>query len=333
MKAMVIDQYGKNRTLREMDKLIPKVGEYDVLVGIHAASINPVDFKIRDGKTKMLTQYEFPLTLGNDFSGTVIEVGSMVTKYTNGDEVFGRPRKTRIGTFAEYIAIHEEDISLKPTNLSFEEAASIPLVGLTSFQAFELMGLKKGQKIFIPAGSGGVGTFAIQLAKEMGAIVATTVSEKGYDLVKSLGADVIINYKEENFQDKLKNYDAVYDTLGGDSLEKSFQILKPNGKIVSIAGLPDGKFATKENLGLFKTLLFSLVSRKTTSLEKKFNVEYLYHFMRPSGQQLSYIKDLIEQDKIIPIVDKVFPFKDTQKALDYVETGRAKGKVIVMIKQ
>ncbi|MFC4802943.1 NADP-dependent oxidoreductase [Neobacillus sp. GCM10023253] len=332
MKAMVIDRYGKNVPLRLMERPTPLVGEHEVLVEIHAASINPIDFKIRDGIVRLLAKYEFPLTLGNDFSGTIIQVGSKVTKFSSGDEVFGRPRKTRIGTFAEMIAVHEDDIALKPANLSFEEAASIPLVGLTTIQAFEMMGLKAGQKVFIPAGSGGVGTFAIQLAKEMGALVATTVSEKGYDLVKSLGADVIVNYKKESFAEILKNNDAVFDTVGKDTLVKSFEILKPLGKIVSIAALPDAKFARKENLGLFRMILFSLVNLKTASLENKYNVEYLYHFMKPSGKQLTFIKGLIEQGKIIPVIDRVYPFVDTQEALDYVETGRSKGKVIVRIK-
>ncbi|TXK74530.1 NADP-dependent oxidoreductase [Paenibacillus sp. N3.4] len=270
MKAMVIDRYGKKMPLRLAELPVPEVGEQDVLVEIHAASLNPIDFKIRDGKTKFLLKYNFPLILGNDFSGKITKLGSKVTTFKVGDEVYGRPRKSRIGTFAEYIAINEEDISLKPQNLSFEEAASIPLIGLTTLQAFaDIMGLKKDQKILIHAGAGGVGTFAIQLAKVMGAYVATTASDKGYKLVKSLGADLIINYKKQNFDEILKDYDAVYDTLGGEALEKSFKVLKPHGKIVSISALPNAKFGRESNLGILKTIILSIVSRKITALEKK----------------------------------------------------------------
>lgn len=231
MKAMVIEKYGKNVPLLMTERPTPDIGEYDVLVEIYAASLNPIDFKIKEGKAKFLLTYKMPLILGNDFSGVVVKAGSRVSAFKPGDEVYGRPRKDRIGTLAEYIAIHEEDISLKPRNLTFEEAASIPLVGLTTYQAFsDILNLQKGQKILIHAGSGGVGTFAIQLAKLMGAYVATTASDKGYDLVKSLGADLIINYKKENFEEHLTGYDAVFDTLGGQVLEKSFQVLSQTEK-------------------------------------------------------------------------------------------------------
>jgi alcohol dehydrogenase len=333
MRAMVIDRYGKDVPLRLAELPMPEIGEQDVLVEIHAASVNPVDYKIRDGKLRILTKYQMPLIMGCDFAGTILQIGSKVKKFKVGDEVYGRPRKTRIGTFAEYIAVHEEDLSLKPKNLSFIEAASIPLVGLTTLQAYtEVLKLHEGQKILVHAGAGGIGTFAIQLAKLMGAYVATTASEKGHDLVQSLGADEIINYRTQNFEQILKDYDAVYDTLGGDALEKSFQILKPGGKIVSIAGIPNAAFGRKENVGMLKTLLFSIVSRKIKYLEKKYKVSYHFLFMKPSGTQLEYIKHLIEQHKIKPVVDKIYEFIDTQQAIDYLETGRAKGKVVIQIK-
>lgn len=304
-----------------------------MLVEIHAASLNPIDFKIRNGCTKVHFKYQFPLILGNDFSGVIAKVGSKVRNFKPGDEVYGRPRKTRIGTLVEYIAIHEEDISLKPRNLSFEEAASIPLVGLTTLQAFsDILDLKKDQKILIHAGAGGVGTFAIQLAKYMGAYIATTASEKGVNLVQSLGADLIINYKKENFEDLLTGYDAVYDTLGGIALEKSFQVLKPNGKIVSINGMPNARFGVEQKLGWIKTAILSIVSRKLTALESKFKVEYHFLLMKSSGFLLNYLKELIEENHIRPIVDKVYNFKDTQQAMNYLESGRAKGKIVIKIK-
>ncbi|MED0978478.1 NADP-dependent oxidoreductase [Bacillus paramycoides] len=332
MKAMIIDKYGKV-PMRMTEMPTPEINEYEVLAEIHAASINPIDFKIRDGKVKMLLKYKMPLTLGNDFSGVIVKVGAKVNHFKVGDEIYARPRKDKIGTFAEYIAIHENDIALKPKNLSFEEAASIPLVGLTSYQALhDIIQLQKGQKILIHAGSGGVGTFAIQLAKIMGAHVTTTASEAGENLVKSLGADEIINYKTEKFEDILKNYDAVFDTIGGTTLEKSFDIIKSGGKIVSVSGMPNARFGKEFGSGFFKTLLFSLASNKLTSLEKKHNAQYSFLFMKPSGDQLRIIANYIESRKIKPVIDRVFPFEDAQKAMEYSESGRAKGKIIIKIK-
>ncbi|PEA12048.1 NADPH:quinone reductase [Bacillus thuringiensis] len=332
MKAMIIDRYGKV-PMRMAEVPTPEINEYEVLAEIHAASINPIDFKIRDGKVKMLLKYEMPLILGNDFAGVITKVGSKVTRFKVGDEIYARPRKNKIGTFAEYIAIHEDDIALKPKNLSFEEAASIPLVGLTSYQALhDIMQLQKGQKILIHAGSGGVGTFAIQLAKIMGAIVTTTASEAGANLVTSLGADEIINYKTEKFEDILKNYDAVFDTIGGATLEKSFNIIKRGGNIVSVSGMPNARFGKEFGSGCFKTLLFSLASKKLTALEKKHNAQYSFLFMKPSGDQLRTIANYIEAGQIKPVIDRVFPFEDAQKAMEYSESGRAKGKIIVKIK-
>ncbi|MBZ3765033.1 MULTISPECIES: NADP-dependent oxidoreductase [Bacillus cereus group] len=332
MKAMIIDRYGKV-PMRMAEVPTPEINEYEVLAEIHAASINPIDFKIRDGKVKMLLKYEMPLILGNDFAGVITKVGSKVTRFKVGDEIYARPRKNKIGTFAEYIAIHEDDIALKPKNLSFEEAASIPLVGLTSYQALhDIMQLQKGQKILIHAGSGGVGTFAIQLAKIMGAIVTTTASEAGANLVTSLGADEIINYKTEKFEDILKNYDAVFDTIGGATLEKSFNIIKSGGNIVSVSGMPNARFGKEFGSGFFKTLLFSLASKKLTALEKKHNAQYSFLFMKPSGDQLRTIANYIEAGQIKPVIDRVFPFEDAQKAMEYSESGRAKGKIIVKIK-
>ncbi|HDR6269284.1 NADPH:quinone reductase [Bacillus cereus] len=332
MKAMIIDRYGKV-PMHMAEVPTPEINEYEVLAEIHAASINPIDFKIRDGKVKMLLKYEMPLILGNDFAGVITKVGSKVTRFKVGDEIYARPRKNKIGTFAEYIAIHEDDIALKPKNLSFEEAASIPLVGLTSYQALhDIMQLQKGQRILIHAGSGGVGTFAIQLAKIMGAIVTTTASEAGANLVTSLGADEIINYKTEKFEDILKNYDAVFDTIGGATLEKSFNIIKSGGNIVSVSGMPNARFTKEFGSGFFKTLLFSLASKKLTALEKKHNAQYSFLFMKPSGDQLRTIANYIEAGQIKPVIDRVFPFEDAQKAMEYSESGRAKGKIIVKIK-
>ncbi len=329
---MVIDKYG-DAPMRLAEVPTPNIGEYEILAEIRAASINPIDFKIRDGKVKLLIQYEMPLILGNDFSGVVVKVGTKVSRFKVGDEIYARPRKSKIGTFAECIAIHEDDIALKPKNLSFEEAASIPLVGLTSYQALhDIMQLQTGQKVLIHAGSGGVGTFAIQLAKLMGATVATTASEAGANLVTTLGADEVINYKTEKFEELLENYDAVFDTLGGTTLEKSFEIIKPGGKIVSVSGLPNARFAKEHGSGFFKKILFSAASYKLTALEKKHDVQYSFLFMKPSGEQLRMIADYFESGKIKPVIDRIFPFEEAQQAMEYAESGRAKGKIIVKIK-
>ncbi|TBL78553.1 NADP-dependent oxidoreductase [Paenibacillus thalictri] len=333
MKAMIIEKYGKHVPLVMSEQPMPDIGEHDVLVEIHAASLNPIDYRIKEGKMKFLLNYRFPLILGNDFSGVVVKVGDRVNTFKPGDEVYGRPRKNRIGTLAEFIAVHEEDIWLKPQNLTFEEAASIPLIGLTTYQAFvDILNLQKGQKILIHAGAGGVGTFAIQMAKLMGAFVATTASEKGYDLVKSLGADLIINYKKDHFEEMLTGYDAVFDTLGGEALEKSFRILKPGGQIVSISGMPNARFGKEAKLGWMKNTILSIASRKIKAQEKKSQTRYHFLFMKPSGEQLKILKQFIEGGLIKPIIDKVYHLKDAGQAFNYLESGRAKGKVIIRIK-
>ncbi len=329
MNAMVIHKYGDGPVSLERMP-IPNMNPTEVRVEIKAASINPIDYKIKEGGLRPLLKYDFPLILGNDFSGVITEVGSKVKGFKVGDEVYGRPRKNKIGTFAKYIAVDENDIALKPSNLTFEEAASIPLVGLTAYQALnDVMRLKQGDKVLIQAGSGGVGTFAIQLAKAMGLYVATTASSRGYDLVSSLGADKIINYREEKFWDVLSGYNGVFDTLGGENLEHSFEVLKEGGTVTSISGMPTAKVAKSMNLGAAKQVLFKLASSKYTRKAKKYHANYEFLFMKPSGEQLTIIKDLIEQEKIKPIIDKVYDFRDTEAALEYSNSGRAKGKIIV----
>lgn len=331
MKAAQITHYKQEYpTITEIP--LPKVGPHDVFVNIMAASINPIDLKTKDGGLKMLLTYNMPLTLGSDFSGIITEVGASVTRFKVGDAVFGRVQKNRIGTFAEYLAVSQQDIALKPTNLNFEEAACIPLVGLTSYQALhDIMKIKPDEKILIQAGSGGIGTIAIQLAKLMGAYVATTTSQKNAELVKSLGADLVIDYKTEQFEELLSNYDYVFDTQGGEILEKAFNIIKPGGKVVSISGLPDGKFAKEYHLPLWKKLIFSLATRNLTALEKSSQSNYCFLFMKPSGKQLEILKTFIEAGDISPVIDRIIPFLDIKEAFDYSKSGRAKGKIILKI--
>jgi len=295
--------------------------------------VNPLDSKIRNGEFKLLLPYDLPLILGNEFAGVVVRVGSRVRRFKPGDEVYGRPDQSRIGTFAQTIAVSEQDVAIKPDNLTMVEAASIPLVGLTAWQALvEIAQLAKGQKVLIHAGSGGVGTFAIQLAKHIGATVATTTSSANFDLVKRLGADIVSDYKTESFDEALRDYDVVLNSLGADTLGRSVRVLKPGGKLVSISGPPDPAFARQ--LGLSRTLAFvmRLLSFRIRRQAKRRGIDYSFLFMRSSGDQLRHIGALIESGAIHPVVDRVFPFESTKEAMAYVESGRAKGKVIVNVR-
>ena len=333
MKAFTINRYSTEDPLQLVDLPEPIIKENEVLVEIHAASVNQLDAKLKTGEFKMLLPYKFPLILGHDVAGIITKIGAKVKRFKVGDKVFARPADFRIGTFAEYIAINENDIALKPKNISMEQAASIPLVALTVWQAFvEKVKLKKGQKVFIQAGSGGVGTIAIQLAKHLGATVATTTSADNFELVKSLGADVVIDYKKEDFETILKDYNVVLNSQDEKTLEKSLRILKPGGKAVSISGPPDTDFAKEIGLSwLMKTVIFFL-SRKVKQQAKKLKVEYSFLLMQANGIQLSKISSLIEAGVIRPVVDKVFPFEQTNEAIFYVSSGRAKGKVIIKVK-
>lgn len=333
MEAFVINRYGKNEQLELAETPMPEVRGNDVLVEIHAASVNRLDTMLKNGELKLVLPYKMPLVLGNDVAGVVVEVGLGVTKFKIGDEVYARPDKERIGTFAEYIAMSENDVALKPKNLTMEEAASVPLVGLTAVQALaEIAHVHKGQKVFIQAGSGGVGTFAIQLAKRMGAEVATTASEKSFELVMSLGADVVIDYKSEDFESVLSDYDVVLHSQDPDTLKKSLRVLKLGGKLISISGPPTSAFAAEMGAPGFVKLVMGLLSYKARRQAKKLGVDYSFLFMRADGDQLSKLTKLIEAGDIRPVIDQVFPFKQTKEAVAYVESGRAKGKVVISIK-
>lgn len=333
MKAFIVDQYRKKGALRFGDVPEPQLQDGDVLVQIHATAVNQLDSKVRDGEFKLFLPYRPPFVLGHDVAGTVLKVGFKVTNFKQGDNVYARARDGRVGTFAEFIAIDQADVAMKPKNLTMEEAASIPLVGLTAWQALvDKANLQKGQKVFIQAGSGGVGTFAIQLAKHIGATVATTASAANADLVKRLGADVVIDYRKDDFEKVLQGYDVVLNSQDSKTLEKSLRVLKPGGKLISISGPPDPDFATELGLSWFLKLVIRLLSFSTRRKAKSLGVRYSFLFMKASGEQLSKIADLMESGVIRPVVDRVFPFESTQQALTYVETGRAKGKVVIKVK-
>jgi NADPH:quinone reductase-like Zn-dependent oxidoreductase len=333
MKAFVLDRYKKKGALRFGEMAEPEPRDDDVLVQIHAAGVNMLDAKIRDGEFKLILPYQLPIILGNDVAGIVVRVGRKVRRFKPGDEVYARPHQDRIGTFAEFIAMNEADVAMKPRNLNMEEAASIPLVGLTVWQVLiERAKLKKGQKVLIHAGSGGVGTFAIQFAKHIGATVATTTSSANVDLVKSLGADVVIDYKKHDFEKVLSGYDVVLNSLGTDTLEKSLKVLKSDGQLISISGPPDVAFAKENGSNWFFQQAFCLLSFGIRRKAQHQGVSYSFLFMRANGTQLGEITSLIESGVIRPVMDRVFRFEATNDALAYIETGRSKGKVVVKVK-
>jgi len=333
MKAIFITEYGGNDVIQYGERPAPAVGPKDLLVEVRAAGVNPVDYKIRDGAVKVLVKDTFPLVLGSELSGVVVSCGAEVKRFKQGDEIYARLDKNRIGAYAELAVVGEDDAALKPKNASFEEAAALPLVGLTTWQAMrELGNVQAGQKVFIHAGSGGIGTFAIQLAKHLGATVATTASPRNFELVKRLGADVVIDYKSQRFEDVLKDYDFVFDTLAGDEQARSFQVLKRGGVMVSIAGKPTAKFAKAWGLNPALVVVLGLMGRKTTKLAEKHGVRFEYLFMRPDGKQLGEIAGLVERGVIRPVLDKVFPLEKTAEALAYSASGRAVGKVIIRVK-
>ena len=333
MKAFVVDRYGSADRVRASEVPDPEMREDDVLIEIHAAGVNPLDSKIRDGEFKLLLPYRLPLILGNELAGVVIRVGSRVRRFKPGDEVFARPDKNRIGTFAEFIAVSEDDLAIRPKSLTMEEAASIPLVGLTAWQALiEKANLKKGQKVLIHAGSGGVGTFAIQLAKHVRATVATTTSAANIDLVRRLGSDIVIDYRKDSFEEILRDCDVVLNSQDEETLKKSFRVLKPGGELISISGPPDPEFARYLGSSRILELVMRLLSFRIRRHARRHQVNYSFLFMRASGDQLGQIGSLVETRAIRPVLDRVFPFESTREAMAYVEQGRAKGKVVVKIR-
>jgi len=333
MKAFAIDKYGSNDNVRAVQVPDPRLRDDDVLVEIHAASINPLDAKIRDGKVKPILPYRLPLILGNDLAGVVVRVGSAVRRFKPGDQVYARPDQHRIGAFAELISIKQDDVALKPTGLTMEQAASLPLVALTAWQALvERADLKPGQKVLIHAGSGGLGSIAIQLAKHLGASVATTTSTANVDWVTALGADIVIDYRTSDFETVVHDYDVVLDPLGGDTLKKSFGVLKPGGRLISVSGPPDPEFANSAGLNPILRQAIRVLSYPTRRTAKRHGVTYSFLWMEANGDQLAEIASLVDSGIIRPVIDRVFPFECTKEALAYVDQGRAKGKVIVTMR-
>lgn len=333
MKAFILESYGANRALQLADVPEPQLRDDEVLVQVHAAGVNQLDSKIKDGQFKLILPYRLPLILGHDVAGVVVKAGPRVRQFKPGDEVYARTDDFRIGTFAEFVPVKESSLAPKPKGLTMEEAASLPLVGLTAWQALvETAKLSKGQRVFIQTGSGGVGTFAIQLARHLGATVATTTSAANFELVRSLGADVVIDYRTQDFEDVLHDYDVVLNSQDGKTLGKSLRVLKGGAKLISISGPPDPAFGRNIAAPAFVRLAMRLLSSGVRRRARGRGIDYSFLFMRANGGQLREITRLIEAGAIRPVVDKVFAFESTNEALAYSEAGHAKGKVVIKIR-
>ncbi|KRC48881.1 MULTISPECIES: NADP-dependent oxidoreductase [unclassified Nocardioides] len=328
MKAFVVTHYGPDG-LQAADVPAPSVGPRDVLVDIRAASINPLDKMVRNGEFKQLLKYKPPFVLGHDLAGVVTEVGSEVRGFAVGDEVYSRPRDLRIGAFAESIAIDAADVAHKPATLSFEEAAAVPLVALAAWQALvDLAEVRPGQKVLVHAGAGGLGSTVIQVAKHLGAHVATTAHTRDAEKVRALGADEVIDFTTTGFVDVLSGYDVVLDSLGPDSLQKSLRVLRPGGLAISVVGPPDPSFAARLGQPLLKPVM-ALMSRKVRRAARRLGVRYSFFFMKASGAQLATLAGLYDDGTLRPVLDRTFPFDRTLDAMAYVEQGKASGKIVV----
>ncbi|MFB0611602.1 NADP-dependent oxidoreductase [Aurantiacibacter poecillastricola] len=331
MRALVMDGYGgpEQTAIRDVPRPEPAAGE--VLVKVQAAGLNPVDYKTRDGKLRMIQGYDMPQVMGNELAGFVEKTGHDAGRFSAGDRVFARVAKDRLGALAEYAIVDTEHLAPIPPSLDFHEAAVIPLAGLTALQALrDELALAPGQHVFISAGAGGVGTFAIQIAKWLGARVTTTASPRGRDLVLRMGADRVIDYTAHDFTEDLRDVDAAFDLVGGETLSRMLGIVKRGGKVVSIAGIPEPTTARKDlDKGFPLTALFWLASLKPRIEAKRHGVTYRFLFMRPSGSELAELADLAEDGRLTPVIDRTFPFAKAKEAMAYLEKGHVKGKVVV----
>jgi len=331
MRAYVLERHGGPEAARLMDVPAPTPGPRDLLVRVRAAGLNPVDFKFREGKLRAIYSPKLPFVLGNELAGEVISTGSEVTRFRAGDRVFARVAKNRGGAFAEHVCVDEAHAALVPPELDLTTAAGVPLAGLTALQALrDELDVKPGQDVFISGGAGGVGTFAIQIAKWLGAHVTTTASKRGEALVRALGCDEVIDYTTGDIAKAGRRFDAALDLIGGTTLEQMFAIMKPGTEIVSIAGVPEPQTAIKD-LGGSRRLaaMFWAISAGIRGRARRAGVRYRYLFMHPSGAELAELAALIEQGKLAVTVDKTYPLDNIAKALAYLEDGHAKGKVVV----
>lgn len=331
MKAYTLTGYGDadKTEMREVER--PKPGPGQVLVRVKAAGLNPVDYKIRDGMLKPILRLKLPATMGNELAGVVEARGRGATRFAIGSRVFARLTKDRMGAFAEYAAVEEEHLAAIPDKLDFEEAAAIPLAGLTAFQALrDELEVGAGFRVLITGGAGGVGTFAIQIAKALGAHVVTTASRRGRDLVESLGADEVVDYENEKFEDVIEPVDGAFDLIGGETLSRTFGVVKKGGRVVSIAGMPEPRTATQDLDGRYGlAAMFWFASLKLRAQAKAAGVDYRYLFMHPSGSELAYLAQMAQLGQLTPQIDSRYPFAQIGDAMAELEKGHAKGKIVV----
>ena len=330
MRAAQVEQYNKNNISVKMVSLdIPVIGERDVLVRVSAAGVNPLDNMISRGEVKMIVPYKLPTVAGNEFVGVVEKVGANVSKFKVNDRVFARLPLDKIGAFAEYVAVNENAIAKVPEYLSDVEAAAVPLTALTIMQVLELMKAEKGKTIFISGGTGSVGAMAIPIAKAKGLEVITNGSAENKDRVLELGASRFIDYKTEDHTKTLSNIDYVLDTLGGNETEKQMKILKKGGKMVSLRAMPNGAFAKRMRLPMWKQIILGFVGSKFDKLAGKYGISYDFIFVESNGKQLQEVADLFEKLKIKPSIDTVYTLEEVNSALDKVANGRSKGKTVI----
>ena len=332
MKAVQIDNYSKTiDSVKIREVSIPEIKPDEVLVRVKSVGINPVDNMITRGEVKFITPYSFPLTIGNELAGVIEKTGEKVIEFKEGDRVFSRLPTNKIGAFAEYVAINKKDLAKIPEYLSFNEAAAIPLTALTAYQALDILQVKSGETLFISGGSGGFGAMAVPLAKARGIKVITNGSLENKERVLALGAEQFLDYKTEDYTQLLHDIDGVIDTIGGKDTEKQFSILKQGGKLVSLKGMPNGRFAKKMGLPLWKQWVFGFAGRSFDNMAKKRNQEYHFIFVQSSGEQLSEIAKVLEENQIRPSIDSIYSFEDIAKALVKVDKGSSRGKTIVEI--
>ncbi|WHX23768.1 NADP-dependent oxidoreductase [Streptomyces malaysiensis subsp. malaysiensis] len=332
MQAYVLTRYGDTNAMELRDVPQPTPGAGEVLIRVYAAGLNPVDYKVRQGKMRMLTHLDLPRVAGSELAGVVEETGPGVTRLAVGDRVFTRVDKQKLGAYAPYAVVDETFVAKMPTSLEFTDAAGLPLAGLTALQALrDELAVKTGDKVFISGGAGGVGTLAIQLAVWLGAKVTTTASPRGEDLVRSLGAETVIDYRTHKFVDILHDFDGAFDLTGGQDLIDSFAILKPGAKTVSIAGIPDATTARDIGAGPLVTVALTAASAKIRRAARRRGVGYRYMFMHPSGDDLDVLSELVDKGTLTTVTDRAFPFEQIPDAFAYLEQGHAKGKVVVQM--
>ena len=330
MRAAQVEQYNKNNISVKMVSLdIPIIGERDVLVRVSAAGVNPLDNMISRGEVKMIVPYKLPIVAGNEFVGVVEKVGVKVSKFKVNDRVFARLPLDKIGAFAEYVAVNENALAKVPEYLSDVEASAVPLTALTIMQALEPMKAEKGKTIFISGGTGSVGAMAIPIAKAKGLEVITNGSAENKDRVLELGASRFIDYKTEDYSKSLSNIDYVLDTLGGNETEKQMQILKKGGKMVSLRAMPNGDFAKRMRLPMWKQIILGFAGSKFDKLAGKYGISYDFIFVESDGKQLQEVADLFEKLKIKPSIDTVYTLEEVNSALNKVANGRSKGKTVI----